>query len=91
MHRCVDMENWNSEVMDFLDEDSFNALEDKLGQLFYFTPNNPTGHYKLQLHQPLQRIIMSKLVEISIDERLERRFDVSTEASYIHPSIRISF
>ena len=75
VHRCVDMENWNSEVMDFLNEEAFNALEDKLGQLFYFTPNNPTGHYKLQLHQPLQRIIMSKLVEISIDERVARRFD----------------
>lgn len=75
MYRCVDMENFNSEVMDFLDESAFNALEDKLGQLFYFTPNNPTGHYKLQLHQPLQRIIMSKLVEISIDQRLARRHD----------------
>jgi hypothetical protein len=75
MHRCVDMENFNSEVMDFLDESAFNALEDKLGQLFYFTPNNPTGHYKLQLHQPLQRIIMTKLVEISIDQRLARRHD----------------
>ena len=75
MYRCVDIENFNSEVMDFLDESAFNALEDKLGQLFYFTPNNPTGHYKLQLHHPLQRIIMTKLVEISIDERMTRRHD----------------
>eukprot|EP01045_Picozoa_sp_COSAG04_P014371 COSAG04_NODE_1073_length_8449_cov_17.855090_2_plen_709_part_00 len=82
IQRCVDMHKWNSEVMDFLDEEAFNALEDKLGSLmFYFTGNNPTGHYKLQLMNPLQRIIMTRLVEISIDERTTRRHDADGDGS----------
>ena len=44
----------------------------KLGPLFYFTPTNPTGHYKINLHQPAQHEVLTKLVAISIEERIER-------------------
>ena len=30
-------------------------------------------HYQLQLHNPIERIIINKLVEISIEERKARR------------------
>jgi hypothetical protein len=73
MPRTVDMCNWNREVMNYVDDDELKTLEAKLGLLFYFTPPNPTGHYSLQLHNPLERVIVQKLVEISCEERKARR------------------
>eukprot|EP01050_Picozoa_sp_SAG11_P010651 SAG11_NODE_1080_length_5962_cov_7.764284_1_plen_1743_part_00 len=73
MPRTVDLVNWNRQVMDYMGADEFKLVEAKLGLLFYFTPSNPSGRYQLQLHNPLERTIINKLVEISIDERKARR------------------
>ena len=73
--RCVDMQHYNHEALDFLDEDAFRLLEVRLGPLFYFNPLNPTGHYTINLHNKAQRLILTKLVEISIEERKQRRCD----------------
>ena len=53
----------------------FRLLAEKVGPLFYFTPRNPTGHYKINLMNPTQRLVLTKLVEVSTDEREKRRHD----------------
>jgi hypothetical protein len=45
----------------------------KVGELFFFSPSNPTGHYKLELANPHQRIIAKKLIELSSEEKLFRK------------------
>lgn len=56
-----------------LTDDECKALEMKVGELFFFSPSNPTGHYKLELANPHQRIIAKKLIELSSEEKLFRR------------------
>jgi hypothetical protein len=50
-------------------------LEHKLGQfdggpghLFYFSPSNPTGHYRLELRKTHDRDIMQRLVAINHEQ-----------------------
>ena len=41
-----------------------------MGQLFHFYPQNPTGHYILNLSRESDRVIMTKLMEINaVDKR----------------------
>ena len=54
MPRVVDLNNWGKQVMTKLDDDECKALEMKVGELFFFSPSNPTGHYKLELANPHQ-------------------------------------
>eukprot|EP01043_Picozoa_sp_COSAG02_P037115 COSAG02_NODE_2764_length_8071_cov_2.367536_3_plen_468_part_00 len=56
-----------------LTDDECKALEMKVGELFFFSPSNPTGHHKLELANPHQRIIAKKLIELSSEEKLFRR------------------
>ena len=71
--RTVDYMNWTSQVFQVLTDGELRGLEAKIGALFYFTPSNPTGHYKLQLANPNERLIANKVIEISSEERNYRR------------------
>ena len=73
MPRVVDLNNWGKLVMTQLTDEECKALEMKVGELFFFSPSNPTGHYKLELANPHQRIIAKKLIELSSEEKFFRK------------------
>ena len=73
MPRVVDLNNWGPLVMTKLSDAECKSLEMKVGELYFFSPSNPTGHYKLELANPHQRVIAKKLIEISSEEKCFRQ------------------
>ena len=73
LHRTVDYVNWCSVIFAQLSDNEMQRLEAKLGDLFYFIPCNPTGHFKLNLASPVQRTVVQKIIEISTEEATFRR------------------
>ena len=75
----------------------FRLLAEKVAHLLYVTPRNPTGHYKVNLMNPIQRLLLTKLVEVSTDEREKRRHDddgdgkIDAVRSVLHTRKSISF
>ena len=55
--------------MNHLADNEMRMLENKVGQLFFFIPSNPTGHYHLELAKEHDRIIAKMMVAICIEER----------------------
>lgn len=64
-HRIVDCVNWTVHLLDRLSEYELRLMQAQLGHLFHFVPTNPTGHYRLNLHNHYDHILMAKLVAIS--------------------------
>lgn len=64
-HRIVDCINWSAQFLDRMTEYELRLMQAQLGHLFHFVPTNPTGHYRLNLHNHYCHILMSKLVAIS--------------------------
>ena len=55
---------------DVLSPAVLSQVEKYMGQLFHFYPQNPTGHYILNLSRESDRVIMTKLMEINaVDKR----------------------
>jgi hypothetical protein len=73
LERTVDYMNWTGVIFRAMTDGELRGLENKLGPLFYFTPSNPTGHYRLQLANPYERLIAQKIIEISSEEKLYRK------------------
>jgi Ran GTPase-activating protein (RanGAP) involved in mRNA processing and transport len=71
--RIVDYMNWTSIVYSAMTDGELSALEQKIGQLFYFTPSNPTGRYRLNLANPNERTIARRIIEISSEEKITRQ------------------
>lgn len=71
--RIVDYMNLTRIVYSEMTDAELSALEQKIGQLFYFTPSNPTGRYKLNLANPNERTIARRIIEISSEEKISRR------------------
>ena len=44
-----------------------------LGPLYYYNDNNPTGHYKLELHREQDRMVALRLTARNRQERMEVR------------------
>eukprot|EP01052_Picozoa_sp_SAG31_P030578 SAG31_NODE_3149_length_4618_cov_1.653242_4_plen_134_part_00 len=62
--RVVDEVNLNGLLFEQLSDRELCGLERKIGKLFYFTGQNPTGHYKLQLEAKYDFEILKKIVEV---------------------------
>lgn len=71
--RTVDVVNWNREVFNRLNDGELARLAKKMGQLFTFSPRNPTNHYRLELSKHNDRVLFHRLVEIAREERDFRR------------------
>lgn len=65
LHRIVDCVNWSMQFLDRLSEYELRLMLAKLGHLFHFVPTNPTGHYRLNMYNHYDNILMGKLVAIS--------------------------
>ena len=75
--RIVDMANVQYHCLDYLTRGEMRKLESHLGILLHFVPSNPTGHYKLDLVNPMHRIIKQKLVGIAKEEKDFRRLNIA--------------
>jgi len=71
-HRIVDFEN-RGKLLSFLSDIQRSALKRNLGQLYYFTPSNPSGHWRLALHLSSERHIALTIQEIGNRERRDRQ------------------
>jgi Ran GTPase-activating protein (RanGAP) involved in mRNA processing and transport len=71
--RIVDHCNITAECFDLLTDSEMKHLEQRVGQLLYFTPTNPTGHYKLELGNRFERIMIQRILEIATEEEIWRR------------------
>lgn len=71
--RIVDYMNLTAVIYSLMTDGELSALEQKIGQLFYFTPSNPTGRYKLNLANPSERAIARRIIEISSEEKITRK------------------
>jgi hypothetical protein len=77
--RTVDVCNWNPIVLNCLNDGEFGLLESRMGHYFNFSPNNPTGHYRLNMLSPADRLIAVRLIQISIEEKKARCNSPTTE------------
>ena len=87
--RLTDPENKLKLLLTVLGERHIDKLEDEMGCLFHFTPQNPTGHYELNLDIENDRKLMRQLIEINNDDKrwaMERsgREDVSRDGDWEH-------
>jgi Ran GTPase-activating protein (RanGAP) involved in mRNA processing and transport len=73
--RTVDCVNWTHGFLNNLSDKEMRMLETKVGQLFFFIPSNPSGHYHLELAKQHDRIIAKMMVAICIEERRTRLHD----------------
>ena len=71
--RIVDLMNLTGTVYAHVTDAELLGLERKVGKLFFFTPQNPTGHYRLELANRYDRFIAKKLIEISSEEKHNRK------------------
>jgi hypothetical protein len=73
--RIVDWVNVTSEFFDWLNVHEMQMLESAgyAGQLFNFIPNNPTGHYRLNLVNPAERSIAMYMMAVSCEDEAKRR------------------
>eukprot|EP01052_Picozoa_sp_SAG31_P030529 SAG31_NODE_3136_length_4636_cov_1.969583_4_plen_522_part_01 len=71
--RTVDCVNWNRGFFNKLSDKELRMLEAKIGQLYFFVPCNPTGHYRLELAVKTERQIANRLVAACLEERRVRR------------------
>eukprot|EP01052_Picozoa_sp_SAG31_P016469 SAG31_NODE_1093_length_9952_cov_16.099056_4_plen_236_part_00 len=71
--RVVDWPNLTQFVYDYLTVGELQMIEKRVGNLFFFTPLNPTGRYRLNLANAGDKAIAAKLVEISSQEEKIRR------------------
>ena len=81
--RIVDIPNVQYHCLDYLTRGEMRKLEGNLGMLLHFIPSNPTGHYKLDLVNPMHRIIKQKLVEIAKEEKDFRRQNIANKGGSI--------
>eukprot|EP00741_Cyanophora_paradoxa_P018362 tig00000204_g17729.t1 len=70
--RILDFENLHGLVVS-MPEHEARAVRHLIGQLYYFNPRNPTGHYKLSLENPFDRRIALQLQEMGNKEKLVRK------------------
>ena len=89
MPRLTDPENKLKLLISVLGESHIAKLEEEMGCLFHFTPQNPTGHYELNLDVENDRKLFKQLVEINNDDKrwaMERsgRGDVSRDGDWEH-------
>ena len=70
--RVVDTINITAQLLFKLTDREVQWLSNRMGHLFWFTPSNPTGHYRLELGNRFDRAVALKLLEVSSEERLMR-------------------
>lgn len=67
---CRDISNCDALMRKYFQTSSeIKSIELNLRSLFYFCCNSITGHYKLDLSLPLDRICLLRILEINADER----------------------
>ena len=73
--RIVDWVNITSEFFDWLTTHEMQMLQSSAyaGQLFDFVPNNPTGHYRLNLVNPVERSVATYMMAVSCEDEAKRR------------------
>ena len=73
--RIVDWTNVTSQLFDWLTAHEMQMLQSpaNAGQLFDFVPNNPTGHYRLNLVNPIERQIATYMMGVSCEDEAKRR------------------
>ena len=67
--RLSDPENKTALLRAVLPPKELNKLESEMGQMFYFTPTNPTGHYKLDMSKENDRKMMKQILQIGNDDK----------------------
>lgn len=70
--RVLDTEALLEMVEDKLGNEERNLIEKRLGPLYRFDAKNPSGHYRLDLARPFDRLLANKMVEASNGENEER-------------------
>eukprot|EP00743_Colponemidia_sp_Colp-15_P010176 GILK01011180.1.p1 GENE.GILK01011180.1~~GILK01011180.1.p1 ORF type:complete len:1137 (-),score=223.73 GILK01011180.1:106-3309(-) len=60
-------------IMQELDEVERTRVEQLLGVAYHFTPSNATDHYKLDLSNPFERILLLHLLQINQREKILRK------------------
>lgn len=74
-HRVTDTQVYTGarrKLVAYLPEGEVAVMQARLGWTFDFTLTNPTGRYTIQLHDPVHRQILRKLIEHSNDLRRRR-------------------
>ncbi len=70
--RTLDTDALLEMVEEKFDEEHRKYIERKLGPLYRFDPKNPTGHYRLDLSRPFERLLANKMIQMSNGENEER-------------------
>ena len=70
--RTLDTESLLDMVEEKMNVEQRQYIEKRLGPLYRFDPKNPTGHYRLDLARPFEKLLANKLVQVSNGENEER-------------------
>ena len=66
--RTFDTESLLDMVEEKMNIEQRQYIEKRLGPLYRFDPKNATGHYRLDLARPFERLLANKMVQISNGE-----------------------
>ncbi|GMH42451.1 hypothetical protein BSKO_10370 [Bryopsis sp. KO-2023] len=69
--RVIDPQNMSS-MMEGFSEAELRRVYSMLGILVFFSPDNPTGRYTLDLSRQIHRVILARLLQLSITEGIWR-------------------